>query len=57
MDGNKRAALTAAYVFLALNGPDLVASEAEVVVMRSVADRRLSKTRLATWLRAKLAPR
>lgn len=50
-DGNKRAALAAMDVFLAINGQDLVADEAEaVVVVNAVAAGELSQEELAEWL-------
>jgi len=55
MDGNKRAAFMAAYVFLGLNGHDLDADEPELVTtMERVADGRLSERGLADWIRAHL---
>ena len=51
-DGNKRAALLALYVFLAVNGRRLVAPEAEAaLVVLDVARGRLGEAELATWLR------
>ena len=51
-DGNKRLAFVAMAVFLALNGLDLVAPEAEVVaVMLELAAGQLSEDGLANWLR------
>lgn len=53
IDGSKRAALAAAYVFVGLNGYDLHAAEPEVVaVIESVARREMSEPALADWLRA-----
>lgn len=53
MDGGKRAAFVAAYVFLGLNGFDLDAAEAEVVsVIASLATRAISEAEVAEWLRA-----
>jgi death-on-curing protein len=55
MDGNKRTAFMAAYVFLGLNGFDLDAEEPEVVTtMERVADGRVTEKRLADWIRAHL---
>lgn len=57
VDGNKRAAFMAAYVFLGLNGQELDAAEPEVVTtMESVAAGRLTEAGLAGWIRAKLVP-
>ena len=51
-DGNKRVALMAMYVFLAVNGRRLVAPEAEAaLVVLDVARGRLGETELAAWLR------
>lgn len=55
VDGNKRAAFMAAYVFLGLNKHDLDATEVDVVAtMEQVADGRLSEAGLAAWMRARL---
>lgn len=55
MDGNKRVAFMAAYVFLGLNGKDLDAAEADVVsTMERVAAGRLSEAALISWFRVKL---
>ena len=57
LDGNKRAALAAMDVFLAINGQDLVADEAEaVVVVNSVAAGELSQEELAEWLESNSSP-
>jgi death-on-curing protein len=57
VDGNKRAAFMAAYVFLGLNGQDLEATEPDVVTtMEHVADGRLTEAGLADWIRDKLRP-
>ena len=51
-DGNKRAAFVVMTVFLALNGLDLDASEAEVVtVMLDLAVGARTEAELAEWLR------
>lgn len=51
VDGNKRVAFLAMYVFLDLNGWSLEADEAEVVVMmRAVAAGELEEQGLASWL-------
>ena len=50
-DGNKRIALAAMDVFLMLNGLDLVADEAEtVVIVNAVAADEFSQEELAQWL-------
>jgi death-on-curing protein len=57
VDGNKRTAFIAAYVFLGLNGFDLEADEPDVVTtMERVADGRLTEKRLADWIRAHMQP-
>ena len=51
VDGNKRTALMAAYVFLGLNGQRLVAPEAEaVVMMQELASGASSEAEFAGWL-------
>lgn len=58
VDGNKRVALMAAYVFLALNGRDLEATEPDVVAtMEGVAASRVSEAALARWFRERIRPR
>lgn len=53
MDGNKRVAFQAMFVFLGLNGFDLDAPEPEVVdVMTRLASGRLTEAALADWVRA-----
>ena len=55
VDGNKRAAFMAAYVFLGLNGHDVDATEPDVVAtMELVADGRLTEAGLASWIQGKL---
>ena len=55
VDGNKRVAFVAAYVFLGLNDYDLDATEPEVVTtMEGVAASRVSEAVLATWFRERL---
>ena len=55
VDGNKRAAFMAAYVFLGLNGKDLEAAEPDVVTtMEGVADGRVTDAELAKWIRRRL---
>jgi len=52
VDGNKRVGFLAMYVFLGLNGLEIVAEEPEVVgLMVAVDDCRCSEEELATWLR------
>jgi death-on-curing protein len=56
-DGNKRVALMAMYVFLAVNGRRLVAPEAEAaLVVLEVARGRLGEAELAAWLRRQTRP-
>jgi death-on-curing protein len=53
VDGNKRVAFMGAYVFLGLNGCEVVAEEAEVVVMiEGLAAARVTERALANWFRA-----
>lgn len=52
VDGNKRTAFMAAYVFLGLNGHDVDATEPEVVtVMERIAASDMSEVALAAWFR------
>jgi death-on-curing protein len=52
VDGNKRTAFMAAYVFLRQNGWRIEAEEAEVVhVVRALAAGELDEAGFATWLR------
>lgn len=52
MDGSKRAAFLATYVFLGLNGYDLEATELEVAgVIERLASREISHAGIAEWLR------
>lgn len=56
-DGNKRLALAAMDAFLMLNGQDLVADEAEVVVIiNEVAADEFSQEDLAGWLEQNSTP-
>lgn len=51
VDGNKRVAFQAMFVFLGLNGRRIVASEPAVVeLMTGVADGSIQEDVLATWL-------
>ena len=53
VDGNKRVALLAVGLFLALNGQRLVTTQAQAtVVMLDVAAGVMDEASLATWLRA-----
>ena len=52
VDGNKRTAFMAMYVFLKLNGIELTASEPDVVhTMLQVASGKVKEERLAAWIR------
>ncbi|MBA3034431.1 MAG: type II toxin-antitoxin system death-on-curing family toxin [Gammaproteobacteria bacterium] len=58
VDGNKRTALIATELFLALNGYDLVAGDAEcVVTMLDLAAGELPEAEFAAWLRTHIEPR
>ena len=57
IDGNKRTAFVAVELFLALNGTDLIASDADAVVhMLALAAGRLSEADFAQWIRNNLPP-
>ena len=57
IDGNKRAALVAAYTFLAINELELEAPEPEAVTaILGTADGSLSEEDLASWIRSHLTP-
>ncbi len=57
VDGNKRAALVAAYTFLAINGFELEAPEPETVAaILGTADGSISEEALAAWIRSHLIP-
>jgi death-on-curing protein len=57
VDGNKRVAFMAAYVFLGLNGYDLDAGEPEVVAtMEGVAASTVTEAALAKWFRSRVQP-
>jgi death-on-curing protein len=57
VDGNKRAALVAAYTFLAINGFEFEAPEPETVtVILGTADGSISEAELAAWVRSHLIP-
>jgi death-on-curing protein len=54
-DGNKRTAFLVAAIFLELNGYDLGRTDDDVVeTMRAVADKRMTETELASWIRGGL---
>lgn len=58
VDGNKRVAFQAMFVFLGLNGLRIVASEEAVVsLMLSVASGELDEEGLASWLEANTVSR
>ncbi|MBI5920541.1 MAG: type II toxin-antitoxin system death-on-curing family toxin [Betaproteobacteria bacterium] len=58
VDGNKRAALIATELFLALNGFDLVVGDVEcVVTILALAAGELDEAEFADWLRAHIEPR
>ncbi len=58
MDGNKRVAFQAMYVFLGLNGRRIVAEEPEVVrLMVDAAGGAVDEGALAGWLREHVEPR
>jgi death-on-curing protein len=58
IDGNKRTAFVAVELFLALNGHDLVADDANcVLTMLSVAAGSLDEAGFAAWLRTHSRPR
>jgi len=57
VDGNKRTALMAVYVFLRLNGYRLIAPEVEAVaVLRDLAAGDLDEATLARWIEVNAAP-
>lgn len=56
-DGNTRVAFLAMAVFLEMNGRTVTASEEDVLcTMIAVADGKLSRKKLAVWIREKLSP-
>ncbi|MDA0334148.1 MAG: type II toxin-antitoxin system death-on-curing family toxin [bacterium] len=58
IDGNKRVAFQAMYVFLGLNGLRVAATEPAVVsLMMAVADGSMTEEDLVEWLRSRLQPR
>ena len=57
-DGNKRIGFLAIVTFLAMNGRELVATDAEVVTeILALADGRVSEAELAGWIRQHSAKR
>jgi death on curing protein len=57
VDGNKRTALVALELFLAINGFELTADDRQcVMVMLSVASGAFSENELAEWIRKHLKP-
>jgi death-on-curing protein len=57
VDGNKRVAFMAAYVFLGLNGQDFHAGEPEIVAtMEGVAASTVTEAALAKWFRNHVQP-
>ena len=58
VDGNKRIAFQAMYVFLGINGVTIVADEEEVVrLVLALASGELSESELGAWLRDNTAQR
>ena len=58
VDGNKRVAFQAMYLFLGLNGFRVDASEEEVItIILSLASGELDEPALADWLRHHISPR
>jgi death-on-curing protein len=52
VDGNKRTAVLTGVVFLAVNGYDVVAEQAEIIAaMLEMADHQLDEAGYAQWLR------
>lgn len=57
-DGNKRIGLLAIATFLGITGPDLRATDADVVTqIRALADNRVSEAALADWIRTQSSKR
>jgi death on curing protein len=57
VDGNKRIAAAAAFVFLDLNGYDIDRSDDELEdIAVAVADHRVTESELARWIREALVP-
>ncbi len=58
VDGNKRTGFLAAYSFLYVNGLEIVADEAEVIVQcLSLAASEIDEAEFAAWLRENVQPR
>lgn len=58
VDGNKRTGFLAAYSFLYVNGVEIVADEAEVVVQcLSLAASEIDEAEFVAWLRENVTPR
>jgi len=58
IDGNKRTGFLAAYAFLYVNGQEIVANEAEVIVQcLSLAAGEIDDAEFAAWLRENVQPR
>jgi death on curing protein len=58
VDGNKRTGFLAAYAFVYVNGLEIVAEEAEVIVQcLSLASDEIDDTEFAAWLRENVQPR
>lgn len=58
VDGNKRTGFLAAYAFLYVNGIEIVADEAEVIVQcLSLASSEIDEGEFAAWLRDNVQPR
>jgi|SRR5690606_3982557 len=58
VDGNKRTGFLAAYAFLYVNGLEIVADEAEVIVQcLSLAASEIDDAEFAAWLRENVQPR
>lgn len=58
VDGNKRTGFLAAYAFLYVNGLEIVADEAEVIVQcLSLAASEIGEAEFAAWLRENVQPR
>jgi death-on-curing protein len=57
VDGNKRTALVASFVFLELNGWQVIAEEAHsVLIFRDLAAGEMEESALAAWLERNIRP-
>lgn len=57
IDGNKRTAFVAVELFLALDGSELIAADADAVInMLALAAGQLTEADFAHWIRSNLAP-